>query len=520
MIGHFPQPYPDELFYSICARFSERMQYRYPGDVMAELFGTPGAWASIGFPRHLNYLVEALPPGQGYTIDTLIDAHTLLPFYAPFIPPGRLAQVREQMQTQVPGQPAYARILNRRMTLPDQLRFCPLCVEEDRTRLGECYWHRLHQAPGIYVCPAHRTLLEPSDAHTQHPAKSKEFISAESTVRPGQLRRLDSSNSCHQVLMEIAHDVAWLFNQHCLSPDLGATRNRYINLLMEHGFATHSGRVGNWSKLIQAFNAYYPPELLTLLHCEPERTRHWHWLFGLLRQGQIQPPVCHLLLIHFLGHTLQTFFELPGERRYSDSTYSQPTQKQANPELRDKYRAIWLSAMKDHPEAGTGKLAHMDLRVYIWLWYYDRAWLNLHKPPPQTKKGKPSGPRVDWKERDTQLAEQVRQSAQRLVNLPGRPIRVTATAIERDIGIARLLSSESRAKLPLTAHALSEVTDSYETLAVRRIQWTVNQYRLEEASPTRMQLIGRAGIFRPVLPPQVKQALDAALKTLIITEGC
>jgi hypothetical protein len=27
MIGCFPDPYPDELLYSVCARFHERVQY-------------------------------------------------------------------------------------------------------------------------------------------------------------------------------------------------------------------------------------------------------------------------------------------------------------------------------------------------------------------------------------------------------------------------------------------------------------------------------------------------------------
>ena len=56
MIGHFPAPLPDELLYSVCARYSERVKYRNKEAVMAELFGRRGAAASIDLPSHLAFL--------------------------------------------------------------------------------------------------------------------------------------------------------------------------------------------------------------------------------------------------------------------------------------------------------------------------------------------------------------------------------------------------------------------------------------------------------------------------------
>lgn len=29
-------------------------------------------------------------------------------------------------------------------------------------KYGETYWHRIHQVPGVNVCPKHKTLLEDS----------------------------------------------------------------------------------------------------------------------------------------------------------------------------------------------------------------------------------------------------------------------------------------------------------------------------------------------------------------------
>jgi hypothetical protein len=46
--------------------------------------------------------------------------------------------------------------------LPQWLRFCPLCTEEDEKQFGDRYWHRLHQVPGVEACPIHAVFLEDS----------------------------------------------------------------------------------------------------------------------------------------------------------------------------------------------------------------------------------------------------------------------------------------------------------------------------------------------------------------------
>lgn len=47
MLGFFPTRYPDELLYSLCARYSERVQYPDDRAVNAELFGTKDTYASV-----------------------------------------------------------------------------------------------------------------------------------------------------------------------------------------------------------------------------------------------------------------------------------------------------------------------------------------------------------------------------------------------------------------------------------------------------------------------------------------
>jgi hypothetical protein len=52
MIAYFPNPYPDELLYSLCARFSDRMQFGTETGTMLALYGSRHAVAMMyGFER-------------------------------------------------------------------------------------------------------------------------------------------------------------------------------------------------------------------------------------------------------------------------------------------------------------------------------------------------------------------------------------------------------------------------------------------------------------------------------------
>lgn len=64
MIGCFPDPYPDELLYSVCARFHERVQYPNKKSTIRELFGSITATAVVDLPSNLGNLVAALPQSK------------------------------------------------------------------------------------------------------------------------------------------------------------------------------------------------------------------------------------------------------------------------------------------------------------------------------------------------------------------------------------------------------------------------------------------------------------------------
>jgi hypothetical protein len=84
MLEHFPDPHPDEILYSVWSRFSDCVCYLGKQDVMRELFGNINAVTIVDLPCFLGHFVNNLPLGHAYTIDDLINHHTLFPLYAPF----------------------------------------------------------------------------------------------------------------------------------------------------------------------------------------------------------------------------------------------------------------------------------------------------------------------------------------------------------------------------------------------------------------------------------------------------
>src|SRR5882724_7555009 len=98
MIGYFPELHPDELLYSACARYHVRMGYLSQGSTERDLFGRALVKVAIDFPANLEALVRHSSWGPWKTVDQLIDEHTLLPFYRPFVPGHRLPQIYEDMK--------------------------------------------------------------------------------------------------------------------------------------------------------------------------------------------------------------------------------------------------------------------------------------------------------------------------------------------------------------------------------------------------------------------------------------
>jgi hypothetical protein len=310
MTSFFPTPYPDELLYSVLARYHVRSGNLSPKATLRELFGSTTITATVDLPSHLNALVQNLPPLSKHTVESLIQNHTLYPFYAPFLFPDKAELVNSSMIEHSWGDiHTRAGIMASSVRTPSRLRFCPACFREDQEKYGEAYWHRLHQLPGVVVCHVHLTLLQDSNVAVRA-ANKHEFIAASEDNCLPKLRQLNYQSDTFKQLVGLAQDVEWLLSNVITPEDTALLVGRYKSLLIDGSLATTTGRVRQ-GELIHRFSSFFGSELLELLDSDVSYESESNWLSNIVRKHwKTFHPLRHLLLMRFLGHPVTSFFAL------------------------------------------------------------------------------------------------------------------------------------------------------------------------------------------------------------------
>lgn len=308
MIGFFLDPYSEEIMYSVIARNAAALNFPNLRSVGITYFGEAYSIATVALPCRLEYLVTHLPPGTVYTVDKLIDEHTLLPFFSPFLPQGRVTQLHNDMSGACGmGIHMRAGVMASSVPMPVILRLCPTCAEEDREQYGEWFWHSQHQAPGVHVCAKHQVWLEASSIQLANRQTRHEYITAERAGTYLPSSRLVSKTPLEDVLLAIAQSAQWLFEQKPTSQGLEYLRERYVRALAKCDLATFAGRV-RISEVLEAFMAFYSEEILAFLHCDLDMQSQDNWLARLIRKpDSALHPLHHLLLMHFLGGSIADY---------------------------------------------------------------------------------------------------------------------------------------------------------------------------------------------------------------------
>ena len=158
MLHYFPTPYPDELWYSVIARYHTHSGALSWQATMKALFGNaPDTDVGSFFPNgSIHKILEQLPPGFLSAQEVALQ-HTLLPFLMRFQPADRKTAILEAFLSGEDMRPRYLRAT--RDIKPRSMRYCPICVREDTQTYGEPYWHREHQIGLMPLCPRHRCRL-------------------------------------------------------------------------------------------------------------------------------------------------------------------------------------------------------------------------------------------------------------------------------------------------------------------------------------------------------------------------
>lgn len=306
MITFFPVPYKDELLYSVLARYHIRSGNVSIKATQQDIYGTDSITAIMDLPSHINRLMDNLPVKNHYTTDYLITNHTLYPFYAAFLPPEHASTVKESMIWDNGGS-IYNKIglMASSVKFNQYFKFCPKCADEELSNLGELYWHRIHQIPGVLNCPEHNTPLYDSQVPVRGYNKHDYRLAAPESCKICTSEK-NYSDKIVEKAINITDDVKFLLSNVVESKSLDWFKEQYINRLKEIGLANLNGRI-KMKELLSAFLDFYGHELLGNMQSEINNNNNW--LSDMLRRNnRTTHPIRHLLFMQFLGISVSDLF--------------------------------------------------------------------------------------------------------------------------------------------------------------------------------------------------------------------
>ncbi|MNO34833.1 hypothetical protein D3C76_248770 [compost metagenome] len=562
-----PLPYPDELLYGVITRYHMRTCNSSPKWTLRELFGTANVIPTFDLPSHLDVLARGSQVTE-ISSDGWIEKHTLYPYYTPFLPKERRDRLRQMMKSNDgSGIHVLVGIATSSVDRNGALHFCPSCFEEDIRLFGEPYWHRIHQTPGVLVCPKHNDVLH----RITYPVSDRHGLTVLPIARhlfQSEPVLLNLSDRLQLRLHEIARDTQCLLTQGCLL-DLYDIRDSLLHKLSEQSWLTPSHRIRQ-RELEEQFTTFYGKELLEMLGCNIYGNEYCWLAVATRRARRSIHPLKQLLLIRFLlgsfkhfleqrnkiyspfgeapwpclnkaaDHYRESFIQNAKTTRCSDTgrpvgtftctcgfSYSRRGPDQT---AEDRYRIgrikafgpVWKRQLGVYMDkslsyrAAAEKLG-VDTNTIIkyarlnspdeTLCHEDVQTTSLiNKTKDRKVKNSARKIRVDWEKRDLQLSWQVEEACQKLLEHQQlKPIRITIASVGKQIGKLSLLEKH-KDRLPITMTILSRYLETIEQFQLRRIQWAAEQMH-NEFPIKRWKLIKKAGI-RTGYSPAVSAALD------------
>jgi hypothetical protein len=154
--GCFPAPFPDETLYSLCARFHLISASDNPLKTRQNIGCDRTFFGFSDVPIGCGCLISHTALGRSITFAGLIEHHTWLPYFSPFLSEQQLKKCLTAMIS-LPRRRSLGFFLSTHGQLHG--KYCEECVVADECQVGQAYWHREHQPAGVFVCHLHKCLL-------------------------------------------------------------------------------------------------------------------------------------------------------------------------------------------------------------------------------------------------------------------------------------------------------------------------------------------------------------------------
>ncbi len=537
MLWFFTDPYEDELLYSAFARYHYYSRGYSFQATQQELFGNTAAKPNEIIPTNLDFLCKQLLNRQ-YTADYFIKKHTTLPYYLLFLQDEKRLKLLNH-STASNGKHLFA--------LPGSnffkaLYYCPVCAKEDTERIGEPYFHRMHQLEGIIICPKHYCVLKGYKPYT-------------------------NPNRCNFVRLDIRHadfNIEWPMAKVASKLiDLAVLANLSLSidydkwpfedvfgkmqiLLNQKGYVKENGFI-NQNKFTQDLYEFYGEEILRLVEgiFDTEKQHEWPRRIARSPDDGIVHPIRYILIIRFLSGTVEQAMkylqfkddESPAVKVHKrtmamDEEWQAKLCSLASNGKSYKQIALSMGCAKNtakkyvlllyknqgatdnisnevdysdceeskkaiseyidkNPQATKVDIRKVLFRFYNCLYKYDKASLDrliAHaKPNPYNS----AIQKVDWAERDEWCLNKL-QEAYRTLKSKEPPTKLCKYPLLDAIGYNSVYFYLDR--LPKTKEALDVMCETTNQFRLRRIEYLGRKMLVETGEIRKWRLLQKAGV--------------------------
>lgn len=477
--------------YSLLARYARMAGGLPPRQAMAHVFGSENRAAAWDLPCHLGVLARVL----NVPVTDLIDRHTLLPYYGSALLPGRLGVLKRWMASSRHGGGIHAAagVTASAVAATQRLRYCAQCAREDAREWGAPVWRRLHQCPGVVWCVVHaRPLIESSVVLS---ARSHKHHAVDlSTAMRASDKQLQVPDPAHASVIS-ARSRALLARNGPAGAE--AWRQHHLGLINRGGWLTTASRV-RWASLLPQARSQLPATWWQSLGLRTDIEHASHWLAALVRS----PRKGSHPLLHLLAESLLT--ELTSDAVSGSANSSKPQRRRPAATAKPASQAIaadlraWRKLAGKYPAAGAKFWRSKCPGLYMRLYRHSPAWLRSwnatrRKPHSVKRQG-----RIDWKQRDRELARQLPAVFRMLVTTShSKRRRATKASLLRQLRVTGLHQNQM-AKLPKLRAVLGRMAESPEQFLRRRLGNAVRDWAHHYAHiPEPWQILRSAGLRSP-----------------------
>jgi len=290
-----PKPYPDELLFSVIARYCSYLRLNLSA-FARDFFGKKSIRLRADLPGALQEIAEKTYLIWGHSTDDILNELTLFPYYQPFLPEKTASKKITGLTRGGTGSAGLVGVNSFRVKSPPYLRFCTACRSMDLEKYGETYWRRMHQLPGTLVCLEHELPLAKSSARVQ-PTRAG---IGDATVATEGILESDVSldeNELKLALLVARHCQKILLKNNSLWPNFNLAKT-YREAALERGFSKIPG-VFSPPKFKSAFKDFFSRNFLEQIGISTEQDEWITTIFFMDRRQQVH-PLEHILIQVFL----------------------------------------------------------------------------------------------------------------------------------------------------------------------------------------------------------------------------